>query len=64
MRDAAVEIGFSDVGLKKVSACHRVPVPPQSYWNKIRPEAIQSHLSRYRRCPAQPDRDRRLAPRT
>jgi hypothetical protein len=29
MRDAAAEIGISDVGLKKVCVRHRVPVPPQ-----------------------------------
>lgn len=35
MRDAATEVGISDVGLKKVCVRHRVPVPPQGYWNKI-----------------------------
>jgi hypothetical protein len=35
MRDAAAEIGLSDVGLKKVCIRHRVPVPPQGYWNKV-----------------------------
>jgi hypothetical protein len=35
MRDAAAEIGISDVGLKKVCVRHRVPVPPQGYWNKV-----------------------------
>ena len=35
MRDAAAEIGISDVGLKKVCDRHRVPVPPQGYWNKV-----------------------------
>src|SRR5690242_9350182 len=35
MRDAAAGIGISDVGLKKVCVRHRVPVPPQGYWNKI-----------------------------
>jgi hypothetical protein len=35
MRDAAGEIGISDVGLKKVCVRHRVPVPPQGYWNKV-----------------------------
>jgi hypothetical protein len=36
MRDAAQELGLSDVGLKKVCTRHRVPVPPQGYWNKVR----------------------------
>ena len=35
MRDAAAEIGISDVGLKKVCLRHHVPVPPQGYWNKV-----------------------------
>jgi hypothetical protein len=35
MRDAAAEIGISDVGLKKVCIRHRIPVPPQGYWNKV-----------------------------
>ena len=35
MRDAAAEIAISDVGLKKVCVRHRVPVPPQGYWNKV-----------------------------
>jgi hypothetical protein len=35
MRDAAADIGISDVGLKKVCIRHRVPVPPQGYWNKV-----------------------------
>lgn len=35
MRDAAADIGISDVGLKKACVRHRVPVPPQGYWNKI-----------------------------
>lgn len=35
MRDAAAHIGISDVGLKKVCVRHRVPVPPQGYWNKV-----------------------------
>jgi hypothetical protein len=35
MRDAAAETGISDVGLKKVCDRHRVPVPPQGYWNKV-----------------------------
>jgi hypothetical protein len=35
MRDAAAEIGISDVGLKKVCVRYRVPVPPQGYWNKV-----------------------------
>jgi hypothetical protein len=35
MRDAATDIGISDVGLKKVCIRHRVPVPPQGYWNKV-----------------------------
>jgi hypothetical protein len=45
MRNAAAEIGISDVGLKKVCARHRVPVPPQGYWNKVhagqKPHKIQ-----------------------
>jgi hypothetical protein len=35
MRDAAREVGLSSVGLKKVCLRHKVPVPPQGYWNKI-----------------------------
>ena len=35
MRDAANEIGISDVGLQKVCVRHRIPVPPQGYWNKV-----------------------------
>lgn len=35
MRAAAAEIGISNVGLKKVCVRHRVPVPPQGYWNKV-----------------------------
>ena len=35
MREAAAEVGISDVGLKKVCIRHRVPVPLQGYWNKI-----------------------------
>ncbi len=35
MRDAAAEAGISDVGLKKVCVRHRVPIPPQGYWNKV-----------------------------
>lgn len=35
MREAAAEIGISDVGLKKVCVRHRVPVPPQGHWNKV-----------------------------
>jgi hypothetical protein len=36
MRDVAVELGLSDVGLAKVCDRHRVPRPEQGYWNKIR----------------------------
>lgn len=36
MRDAARQVGLSDVGLKKVCIRHRVPVPPQGYWNRIK----------------------------
>lgn len=35
MRDAAREVGLSDVGLKKVCVRHEVPVPPQGYWNRV-----------------------------
>jgi hypothetical protein len=35
MRDAAAELGMSDVGLKKLCLRHRVPVPPQGYWNRV-----------------------------
>jgi hypothetical protein len=35
MRDAAAEVGMSDVGLKKICLRHRVPVPRQGYWNKV-----------------------------
>ena len=35
MRDAAAEVGISDIGLKKVCIRHRVPVPPRDYWNKV-----------------------------
>lgn len=35
MRDAATDIGVSDVGLKKVCVRHRVPVPPRGYWNRV-----------------------------
>jgi len=35
MRDAAADVGMSDGGLKKLCLRHRVPVPPQGYWNKV-----------------------------
>ncbi len=35
MREAAAELGISDVGLRKVCLRHRVPVPPQGHWNKV-----------------------------
>jgi hypothetical protein len=35
MRDAAADVGMSDVGLKKICLRHRVPVPRQGYWNKV-----------------------------
>ena len=35
MRDAAADVGVSDVGLKKLCLRHRVPVPPQGYWNRV-----------------------------
>jgi hypothetical protein len=35
MRDAAADIGISDVGPKKVCGRYRVPVPPQGYWNQV-----------------------------
>lgn len=35
MRDAAAQLGMSDVGLKKACIRHNIPVPPQGYWNRI-----------------------------
>lgn len=35
MRDAAADVGISDVGLKKRCRSQAVPVPPQGYWNKV-----------------------------
>jgi hypothetical protein len=35
LRDVAGDLGLSDVGLAKVCDRHRVPRPPQGYWNKL-----------------------------
>jgi len=35
MREAASDLGMSDVGLKKLCVRHRVPVPRRGYWNKV-----------------------------
>lgn len=35
MREAAADVGISDVGLKKRCRSQAVPVPPQGYWNKV-----------------------------
>ncbi|MGA9795899.1 MAG: hypothetical protein WBQ17_10250 [Rhizomicrobium sp.] len=35
LRDVAVDLGISDVGLAKVCTRHRVPRPEQGYWNKV-----------------------------
>jgi hypothetical protein len=36
MRDLAVELEMSDVGLRKLIASYGIATPPQGYWNKIR----------------------------
>ena len=36
MRDAAADVGISDVGLKKRCRSQDIPVPQQGYWNKVR----------------------------
>ena len=35
MRDLAVKIGLSDVGLKKLLKSHGVITPPQGHWNRV-----------------------------
>jgi hypothetical protein len=35
MRDAATELGMSAGSLKRICLRHRVPVPPQQYWNRV-----------------------------
>jgi hypothetical protein len=35
LRDVAVELGISDVGLAKACKRHEVPRPEQGYWNKV-----------------------------
>lgn len=37
LRDASLEIGISDVGLKKVCSRYGIPTPPQGYWLKVGP---------------------------
>lgn len=35
MRDLALEVGISDVGLKKLLHSHDIVTPPQGHWNKV-----------------------------
>lgn len=37
LRDAAIEIGVSDVGLKKICSRYGIPTPPQGYWLRVGP---------------------------
>jgi len=36
MRDVARELDISDVGLRKICLSHRIPIPPQDHWNRLR----------------------------
>lgn len=38
LRDAAIEIGISDVGLKKICSRYGIPTPPQGYWLRVEPK--------------------------